>query len=99
MLNRRSITSWLLLAFIGYFLYQMIPGLNNDLWNDEIYTLIKFTLVPFKTTITDYHVPNNHIFYNVFNHFWLKLTGISNLRLAMEHVWVLRLPLLLLSVA
>ena len=73
------------------------PGLNNDLWNDEIYTLEKFTLVHiFKTTITDYHVPNNHILYNIFNHFYLKLAGIKTLKQAMEHAWVLRLPLLLL---
>jgi hypothetical protein len=88
----------LLLAFMfGYFIYLMAPMLHADLWNDEIYTLEKFTLVPLYTTVTDYHVPNNHILYNIFDHFYLKLAGIKNLRQAMESVWLLRLPLLLLS--
>jgi hypothetical protein len=88
-----------ILVILGYFLYLMIPHLNNNLWNDEIYTLEKFTLVHLKTTLTDYHVPNNHVFYNLCNHFYLKIVGISTLRQAFEKPWILRLPLLFLSLA
>lgn len=83
---------------VGYFIYLMLPWLQADLWNDEIYTLEHFTLVHLRTTLTDYHVPNNHIFYNLCNHFYLKLAGIHTLRQAMENVWMLRLPLLLLAI-
>ncbi len=95
---KRTFTTLLLTGIIGYFLYLMVPLLSNDLWNDEIYTLEKFTLVHLRTTLTDYHVPNNHILFNILDHFYLKLAGIKTLRQAMENVWVLRLPLLLLSV-
>ena len=53
----------IILIFIcGFSFYH---HLNNEMWNDEIYTLLHFVLVPLQTTLFDYHVPNNHIFFSL----------------------------------
>ena len=54
-----------ILIFIGFCMVQSIL-LNNDFWNDELYTLDKFTFVPISQTLWDYHVPNNHIFFQFY---------------------------------
>lgn len=48
---------------------------NEDLWNDEIYTLKSFVFKGLSTVLTDYHAPNNHIFANVLHWLWASLTG------------------------
>jgi len=40
---------------------------TTSLWNDELYTIANFSSKGFTTSITDYHVANNHIFFNVLN--------------------------------
>lgn len=65
--------------------------LNLDFWNDELYTLKEFTLVPLEKTIFDYHVPNNHIFYNLLNNLYLKLIGVDSLGYLLERPYVLRI--------
>ncbi|MEI6821969.1 MAG: glycosyltransferase family 39 protein [Bacteroidota bacterium] len=73
----------------------LIPQLSTDLWNDEIYTLRHFTLVPLLTTCTDYHVPNNHLFFNLINNLYLNIIGLKHLSSLMNHVWIIRIiPLL-----
>lgn len=52
------------LPFFMSFLHSMA---TTSLWNDELYTIMHFSSESLKTTITDYHVPNNHIFFNVLN--------------------------------
>jgi hypothetical protein len=49
--------------------------LNEALWNDEIYTLKYFVDRGLLTVLTDYHVPNNHIFANAGHWLWTRLTG------------------------
>ena len=53
----------LLIIFIGFYWIQK-DHINLDFWNDEIYTLKHFVFAPITTTLSDYHVPNNHIFFN-----------------------------------
>jgi len=85
----------LLIVQLIILLIYLIPQLSTDLWNDEIYTLRYFTLVPFSTTCTDYHVPNNHVFFNLINNIYLKLIGIKSIGTLMDHVWIIRIiPLL-----
>ena len=86
----------MLLAVVGYFLYLMVPWLDNNLWSDEFYTLKWFSLVPFKTVVTDYH-STNHILYDLFNYCYLRILGINSLAYLLEHPWVVRLPLLFLA--
>ncbi len=72
--------------------------LHNNLWNDEIYTLKKFTFVSLRQTLTDYHVPNNHILYNLFDQEYLRVIGITDMLTVLQKPEMLRLPLLLVSV-
>ena len=81
----KEVSKQLLLEIIGllvsvvalYFIFK--NRLNLDFWNDEIYTLKNFVFVPLSTTLLDYHVPNNHIFFNFLNNVYLKTIGIENL--------------------
>ena len=82
-----------ILVFIGFCFVQSIL-INNDLWNDELYTLDKFTFVPIAQTLSDYHVPNNHVLFNLINNIYLKIIGIGSLNELIETPWKLRiLPL------
>lgn len=47
----------------GYFVFFS----SSSLWIDEIYTIEKFSSQGLVRSITDYHVPNNHIFFNALN--------------------------------
>jgi hypothetical protein len=64
---------WVLLAGSAYYFHG-----TEDLWNDEIYTLKQFVLQGPAVIISDYHVPNNHIFANLLHWFWTKITGIHS---------------------
>jgi hypothetical protein len=82
---------WIILLILsGYVIFQY-PFLYLDFWNDEIYSLKYFTLVSPFQTITDYHVPNNHIFFNLVDNFYLNIIGEKNIYSLMDHPWVLRL--------
>lgn len=70
---------------------------NDDLWNDEIYTLNNFVFKGLPTVLTDYHVPNNHIFANVLHWLWATLTG-ADFGDCLDAPWRIRLLPGLLSV-
>lgn len=80
----------LLLLFIAFYWIQK-DHINLDFWNDEIYTLKNFVFVPISTTFSDYHVPNNHIFFNLINNIYLKIIGVENLFDLMDHPIKIRL--------
>jgi hypothetical protein len=40
---------------------------TTSLWNDEIYTIFYFSGKGFRTVVTDYRAPNNHVFFNLVN--------------------------------
>lgn len=71
--------------------------LNEDLWNDEIYTLQSFVFKGLTTVLTDYHVPNNHILSNVLHWAWVKLPGFNKLDAVLDQAWKIRLLPALLS--
>jgi len=68
-----------------------------DLWNDELYTLEYFVFVPKLTTITDYHVPNNHVFANLVFGAWTQAQGIHSVHDIIAMPWNLRLLLLVFA--
>ncbi len=77
----------------------MARYINADFWNDEIYTFKHFVFVPLETTLSDYHVPNNHVFFNLLNSAYLTCLGYDNLHQLMDHPWVIRLPYFLVGLA
>lgn len=80
----------LLLVFIAFYWIQK-DHLHLDFWNDEIYTLKNFVFVPLSTTLSDYHVPNNHIFFNLINNIYLKIINVENLFDLMDQPFLIRL--------
>lgn len=50
-----------------------------DFWSDEIYSVKEFILVPITKTLTDYHVPNNHVFANLIDNIYLKVIQVHSL--------------------
>lgn len=89
LMNTRSIL-WMLggLTVLGAVL--RIIGLNNELWYDEITTLVEFARKPLLEILTHYS-KNNHMLYSVMAHASLNLFG--------EHPWSLRLPAVLFAIA
>ena len=62
------------LLLLGAFLAFLSSYLWRDLWFDEALTIQNFALLPSAATIYNaYVIPNNHIVYTVFLHWWLKL--------------------------
>lgn len=81
-----------------YFVIIQNRFLHLDLWNDEVYTFKFFILQSYRTIVTDYHVPNNHILLNLFYRLYLDITGIRTLSDAFNHPFLLRLPQLIFAV-
>ena len=52
------------LALTCFYLYSMA---TTSLWNDELYSIKHFSSQGIWNAISNYHVPNNHIFFNVLN--------------------------------
>ncbi len=79
-----------LVLLIIFFVIQL-QHINADFWNDELYTLKHFVFTSFFTTITDYHVPNNHVFFNLLNNAYIKITNVGSLHSLMDHPYRLRI--------
>lgn len=80
--------------FLVLFLFAAITNtifLNNELWQDELYTLDNFVLVPLTTTLTDYHSTNNHIVFNFISNLYLKTINVNNLSQLLNHPFVIRI--------
>lgn len=58
---------FILLASLPFTLLMLHAMGVNSLYNDEVYSIVFFAAKGAATTLTDYHVPNNHVLYNLFN--------------------------------
>ncbi|MGZ4142584.1 MAG: glycosyltransferase family 39 protein [Actinomycetota bacterium] len=65
--------------------------LNTPMRGDESYTYLHFVSRPLARALTDYSIPNNHLFYTLLAHVSVRLFG--------NHPWSLRLPALLAGIA
>ncbi len=90
-LARRHLHYGIFLLLAGLAAALLHPYLHLDFWNDELYTLQQFVLKPAAFIATDYHVPNNHVFFNLLSHFYLQVLGISGLGALLEQPWLMRL--------
>ncbi len=79
----------LLIGFCGFVL--RIAEINDVLIHDEAYTYIAFASKNLIHAVTDYSLPNNHIFHTVLVYFSTQIFG--------PHVWIVRLPALLAGMA
>lgn len=84
---------WPLAALLLLHTLLQLPHLRLDFWNDELYTLSHFVLVPAGRALSDYHVPNNHILFSLLAQGWASLAGIDTMQSAVTHiVWLRLLP-------
>lgn len=77
-----------ILTMIG--LFTRLIQYNRTAGYDEAYTFIHFASRSFRTIITDYSAPNNHIFHSLLVHLVYLVFG--------SHLWALRLPALIAGV-
>ncbi|HUU03109.1 MAG TPA: hypothetical protein VM425_16875 [Myxococcota bacterium] len=62
------VASLLMIGFALTFLLPFVKVMStSSLWNDELYSIMHFSSRGVIRTLTDYHVPNNHIFFNLLN--------------------------------
>ncbi len=78
----------LLLSAVGAFVRFL--WLDAPVQYDEAYTAIAFASRPVRALISDYHLPNNHVFHTLLVHFSLRLFGM--------HPWSLRMPVYLAGI-
>lgn len=82
---------WPLPAVLALHCWLQYAHLQLDFWNDELYTLRHFILVPLSNTASHYPVPNNHILFSLLANLWAKLLGIHTMQDAIRHIVALRL--------
>lgn len=63
-----------------------VVRLNAPMQYDEAYTVVAFASRPLTAVVSDYHLPNNHIFHSLLVHFAIRLVGMQP--------WAVRLPAL-----
>lgn len=76
----------ILLVILLLGLVLRLTALNDSITYDEAYTYQAFASRSLFTAISDYHLPNNHVFHSVLVFFASRIFG--------NHLWALRLPAL-----
>jgi uncharacterized membrane protein len=77
----------IMLLALGSAVILRLVRIFDQLIHDEGYTYVVFSSTSLFNTITNYHLPNNHVFNSVLIYFFTHLLGIQP--------WVVRLPALL----
>lgn len=81
----------LYLAVAPLTIWSILPQVSLDLWCDELVSLAMFSIQPFSVTVSEYPFPNNHIFYNLINNFFLRLIDSHNFSQVISSPFALRL--------
>jgi hypothetical protein len=83
-----SRSAWKYLACLGFIIWVAavlrFQYLNNPMSHDESYTFIVFASTSFFNMISNYHLPNNHVFHTLLVSLSTDLLGIQP--------WAVRLP-------
>jgi hypothetical protein len=85
-------TRWEWFAIIGLTILAVLlrlPWMNRPLEYDEAYTFNELARHSLRQIISDYSLPNNHIFHTILVHFSFLLFG--------NQAWAIRLPVLISS--
>lgn len=75
---------WFLLFVTLGGMLARLPLLSRPMVHDEAYTYVAFASRPLLAVISDYHLPNNHIFHTLLVHLVTEWLG--------AHPWTVRLP-------
>jgi hypothetical protein len=71
-LKKKELLAFLLLAILG-FTATFFPNRSAFYSSDEVFSAVNYASYPLFQTISNYTLPNNHIFFNALNHvlfFW-----------------------------
>ena len=83
--------SWALAAILLAAACLRFYALDQDLWGDEVETLVRYARSPYGETVTTYETQNQHFLYTLLAHAFVEFFG--------ESTWALRLPAALFGVA
>jgi len=72
------------------FIFWFATHINTDFWYDEVSSLYFYVFRGVNSIVTNYRLPNNHIFFNLINHFYLKMLGITSLYSLMDFPYKIR---------
>ena len=82
---------WALAAILLAAACLRFYALDQDLWGDEVETLVRYARSPYGETVTTYETQNQHFLYTLLAHACVEFFG--------ESAWALRLPATLFGVA
>lgn len=82
---------WVLLVITAFAVILRLVLINRPMEYDEAYTFSEFARHSFRQVVTDYHVPNNHVFHTILVRFSFLVFGNS--------AWAIRVPALLAGIA
>ncbi len=71
-------------------IFARVVYLQRPMGHDEAYTVMAFANTPLLNLVSDYHLPNNHIFHSLLVHLAIPIFGMDP--------WAVRLPALLAGV-
>jgi hypothetical protein len=77
----------LLITVCGFALVARLLLINRPIEYDEAYTVMAFAHSPFRILVSDYHVPNNHVFHTILVRIAVLLLG--------SQPWQIRMPTLI----
>lgn len=89
-LRAQAFRRWEIAALVGLLALAILaraPFLMRPYYHDEAYTAAVFAISPVREFISDYHLPNNHIFHTLLVHIAYRLWGLQP--------WAMRIPALL----
>ncbi len=89
--TRQEWPAWgMVLVFTLLSLLNKAALLTQPMGHDEAYTVVAFAARPLFYVLSDYHLPNNHVFHTILVHLVYHLFGSSP--------WLVRLPAMLAGV-
>ena len=89
-MNKQILPKLIVVISFLFFAGIQLFFLQNDFWQDEVYTLFHFVFVPLHTTITNYHSTNNHVLFSVLNNIIKQIFNFSQLSDVLLHPYLLR---------
>jgi hypothetical protein len=70
-----------------------------DFWLDEMISIIRHIKPSLYSVIFSYPAPNNHVFTNLLSNIYLRLIGLHDMEIVLQHPYLLRLPYLMAGAA
>lgn len=73
--SKKWVTVTVLVALVAVALYNAWPGLGDEIWQDEAFTLLRYASGGFWQPFSIYFEPNNHPLFSALLSLWQRLVG------------------------